>query len=173
MRNRLYFIAVLWALGVVLVLAGLFLTIGAPGRLGRIAARLEEKRGYFEELRQLEQKIAPYLDAKAMIKGFEETEPVPLEDIAAQVVETDENPQVRSVGSKEIDDWALIRKEVALNDLPVSEIFAAIAAAEISGFRAGELYRPSWALVRCAISSPGARSGWGRASLVFETIVRK
>ncbi len=172
MRNRLYLIAALWALGVVLVLAGLFMTMGTLAEVDNIAGWLEDKRGYVAELRQLEARIAPYLDSKDTMDGLEETKPVPLEDIVAQVTGADENPHIRLVSRTEIEGWTLIRKEVNLNELPVSEIFAAINAAANSGYSGRELQRPAWVLVKCTISSIEARSGWCRAALIFETLSR-
>ncbi len=170
MRNRLHLIAVLWVGGVALLFIGAFWTMGTLARVDRISERLERKRGYMEELRQLEEKISPYLASKKAMSALAANKPVPLETIVEKVVEGDEDPQVRSVSRTKQEGWLLIRKEVTLNTLPVSEIFDMIKAAEGSGYSGKDLQRPAWLLVKCTISSLSGRPGWGRAALVFETL---
>lgn len=177
MKSSYLFFA-LCCIGAALFIAGAGWTFRTISHLEEVSERLELKKQYLIELVALESQIAPYTVARNRFEKLDFQEPAGLSEIVKKSINTEAQPQVREIKREDIFDWVLVRKEVAVEKMPVAEAFKLIRDSENSGFdkggREGVGYmRPPWRLAVCRIDSLAGSPGWGQAVLVFEALQRK
>ena len=154
---------VLWIAGAAAMLAGLVLATQSLRSLHEAAVRRSGKFRQLADLKRIEERLAPYLQARdAFNRLAADAKPTPLADLLRAAIPTVKGDDIHDFGGESLPGWTVRRKEVTLADVPFEKV--------LSFMQAAEAQRPPWRVNRCVLRSSSETPGTGQAILVFEAL---
>lgn len=154
----------LWALAVVVLTAGVIVSVWSVLRLGRHTEKLRTYAGYSRRLSDMDRQASRSESAVRSFESLSDPHPIPIPDLLrsslpGEKCETREQPSLST-----IPGWTVRRVSVTFPEIDLGMLAAFIVNAE-SG-------RPPWQIRSLTLRSLSAAGGIGQATLILEALDR-